>query len=190
MKKILAIATDGFEEIELAAPLDLLHRAGAKITLATVCANENLLIKGRSDFSVKADSALETLAPSPAEFEKLADDFDALFLPGGPGTWKLLEDGRAPKIATAFAKKGKLVAAICAAPLLLKAAGLLDGKRVSAHSCAWDEIPAARNCPPVESDGNILTSRGPGTAFDFGLAFVEKLFGSATAEKICVETMK
>ena len=92
-------------------------------------------------------------------------------------------------IAAAFSARGKIVAAICAAPLILNAAGLLAGRRVAAHVCAWDEIPAARNGARVETDGNIITSRGAGTAFDFALALVEALAGKAVAAAVSADTM-
>ena len=93
------------------------------------------------------------------------------------------------KLAAAFAERGKIVAAICAAPLILNAAGLLAGRRVAAHVCAWDEIPAARNGARVETDGNIITSRGAGTAFDFALALVEALAGKSAAAAVSADTM-
>lgn len=187
--KVLTILTNGFEETEAIAPLDLLHRAGAHNMLAAVASGEETLLKGRSDLFLKTDTTLAALLGKFGTFEKIAEAFDALFIPGGPGTWTLLEDGNAPKLAKAFSERNKPIAAICAAPLILKAAGLLDGKRVSAHSCSWEEIPAARLSAPFALDGNLLTSRGAGTAFVFGLAFVEMLFGKPVAEKLAGDTM-
>lgn len=188
MKKVLVLLAPGFEEIETVTPLDLLNRAGVENTLAVV--GNAVLLEGRSGIFIKADTTLDALSGThPNAFKKLAEDFDALFIPGGPGTWTLLADGRAAKIARAFAEKKKLVAAICAAPLVLNAAGLLAGKRVSAHDCAWNEIPTARNSVPVEFDSNLLTSRGAGTAFAFAIAFVEKLCGKAIAQEIATTVM-
>lgn len=187
--KVLTILTNGFEETEAVAPLDLLHRAGAGNTLAALASNGEILLKGRSDLFLKTDTTLDALLESHQSPEGIADAFDALFIPGGPGTWTLLDDGKAPELAKAFARKNKPIAAICAAPLILKAAGLIDGKRVSAHSCTWEEIPAAQLSAPYALDGNLLTSRGAGTAFAFGLAFVEMLFGKSAAEKLAADTM-
>lgn len=187
--KTLTILTDGFEETETVVPADMLHRAGVANTFAAVAAGGRTLLKGRSEISLQADETLDALRARFGGNAELAAHFDALFIPGGPGTWTLLEDGNAAELAAAFAVKGRLVAAICAAPLVLKAAGLLDGRRVSAHSCTWDEIPAARACAPVALDGGVLTSRGAGTALAFGLAFVEALRGKAVAEKIAADVM-
>lgn len=188
-KKTLALITNGFEEIEAVTPFDLLHRAGIALTIAAIGSDARGNVVGRSDLVLQTQVSLDALAGTPADFEKLAEEFDALLLPGGPGTFFLREDGRAAKLAAAFAKKGKICAAICAAPLLLLDAGLLAGKRVSAHVCAWEEIPAAKNCARVEFDGNVLTSRGAGTAFDFALALVEILAGKAAAAEISAGTM-
>lgn len=186
---VLTILTHGFEEIEAVSPLDLLQRAGAQNTIASVAAGTDTLLKGRSDLYLKTDTNLAALLEKHGSYDAIASAFDALVIPGGPGTWTLLEDGNAPKLAAAFAAQNKLVAAICAAPLVLQAAGLLDGKRLSAHSCAWETLPAAQYSAPVVRDGNLLTSRGPGTAFAFGLALVEALFGKPLAEKLASDTM-
>ena len=208
MKKVLALITHGFEEIEAVTPFDLLRRAGAELTVAALGAGtdslvrgrggivlradaafEDSLVRGRGGIVLRADAAFEALAGTPEDFSALAGKYDALLLPGGPGTFDLIKDGRAAKLAAAFAERGKIVAAICAAPLILNAAGLLAGKRVAAHVCAWDEIPAARNGARVETDGNVITSRGAGTAFDFALALVEALAGKAVAAAVSADTM-
>lgn len=187
--KVLTILTNGFEETEAVAPLDLLHRAGTQNTLAALASEGETLLKGRSELFLKADTTLEALAAQYSGIDGIADAFDALFIPGGPGTWTLLDDGNATALAKAFSRKNKPIAAICAAPLILQAAGLLEGKRVSAHSCTWDAIPAAQFSAPYVIDGNLLTSRGAGTAFVFGLAFAEMLYGKTVAEKLAAETM-
>lgn len=189
MKKVLALITHGFEEIEAVTPFDLLRRAGAELTVAALGAGTDLLVRGRGGIVLRADAAFEALAGTPEDFSALAEKFDALLLPGGPGTFDLIKDGRAAELAAAFSAQGKIVAAICAAPLILNAAGLLAGRRVAAHVCAWDEIPAARNGARVETDGNVITSRGAGTAFDFALALVEALAGKAAAAAVSADTM-
>lgn len=190
-KKILFVVAAGFEETETVAPLDLLRRAGAEAVVAAVGAGNGLLIEGRSGIAIRADADFDALVPdkNPATLTKTAQAFDALVIPGGASAFALLKDGRAAALAREFFAQEKLVAAICAAPLILKNAGILDGKRAAAHSCAWSEIPAAQLCARVVRDGNILTSRGPATAFDFGLALVAELFGNAVAEKIASDTM-
>lgn len=189
MKTTLALITHGFEEIEAVAPIDLLRRANVQVTVAALGVAPDLLVRSRGGVALRADVAFEKIAPKPTEFGELAEKYDALLLPGGPGSFDLRKDGRAVNLASEFAARGKIVAAICAAPLILKSAGLLDGRRASAHSCAWSEIPAANCAARVTRDGNIITSRGPATAFDFGLALVTALCGNAVAEEIAGDTM-
>jgi 4-methyl-5(b-hydroxyethyl)-thiazole monophosphate biosynthesis len=76
------------------------------------------------------------------------------------------------------------VAAICAGPLVLEDAGLLEGKRFTAHFSAVNELPGAQTGERVLEDGLIITSRGAGTALEFGLALVDRLFGAAKEEEI------
>jgi len=118
-----------------------------------------------------------------------ADDFDLLLIPGGPAVAKLRQDGRAAALAKSFVQAGKLVAAICAGPLVLEDAGLLEGKRFTAHFSAANELPGAQTGERVMEDGLIITSRGAGTALEFGLALVDRLFGEAREEEIARSIM-
>jgi protein deglycase len=112
------------------------------------------------------------------------EDFDLSLIPGGAAVAALRKDGRPAALARQFVEAGKLVAAICAAPLVLEDAGLLEGKRFTAHSSAANELPGAQSGERVVEDGLIITSRGAGTALEFGLALVDRLFGEATEEEI------
>lgn len=177
-KRILCLLIAGFEEIETIAPVDLLRRAGAEVVIASV--NGDKLVAGRCHITVQADAAL-------AEVE--TQTFDLLFIPGGPGVKALRADGRAAKLARAFADAGKPVAAICAAPLVLADAGLLEGKRFTAHFSTRDELPQALAEERVVEDGLLVTSRGAGTAVEFGLALVRRLYGGAAAQEIARAVM-
>jgi 4-methyl-5(b-hydroxyethyl)-thiazole monophosphate biosynthesis len=97
---------------------------------------------------------------------------------------KLRADGRAAELVRSFVQAGKPVAAICAGPLVLEDAGLLEGKRFTAHFSAANELPGAQTGERVMEDGLIITSRGAGTALEFGLALVDRLFGEAQEEEI------
>jgi 4-methyl-5(b-hydroxyethyl)-thiazole monophosphate biosynthesis len=81
---------------------------------------------------------------------------------------------------------GRLTAAICAAPMVLARAGIVDGKRVTSHPSVRDRLGAAVVCaePRVLREGNVLTSQGPGTAMEFALAVVRELAGAAKADEI------
>ena len=171
MKRVLCILESGFEEIEAIAPVDLLRRAGVEVVMAGVSSME---ITGKCEVTIKADVLLENI---------LGDDFDALFLPGGPAVMELRKNAEVIALIRAFHRAGKLIAAICAAPLLLKDAGVLNGKRITAHFSTAVELPEITG-GRVEIDANLLTSRGAGTAIEFGLAFVALLAGEDAAEEV------
>jgi 4-methyl-5(b-hydroxyethyl)-thiazole monophosphate biosynthesis len=175
-KRVLCLLADGFEEIETVTPVDLLRRAGVEVVIAAL---RGTGATGRSGICLTADAALEDVSDS---------DFDLLMIPGGPGVGELRRDGRAAGLAGAFHKAGKPVAAICAAPLVLMDAGLLDGRRFTAHQSVRDVLTEALD-KRVVIDGNLITSRGAGTALDFGLALVSHLAGKATAEKVEADIM-
>jgi 4-methyl-5(b-hydroxyethyl)-thiazole monophosphate biosynthesis len=177
-KKVLCLLAPGFEEIETVAPIDLLRRAGAEVTIASLTGCQ--LVTGRNNITVQADAALADVA---------AREFDLLLIPGGPGVKALRMDGRPAQLARAYVQAGKPVAAICAAPTVLADAGLLAGKRFTAHFSVHGELPQALAAERVVEDGNLITSRGAGTAADFGLALVRRLFGEATAQEVAKTIM-
>ena len=172
-KRVLCLLADGVEELELVAPVDVLRRAGAEVVLAAL--GERLEVVGRNGIKISADAAL-------ADVE--TDSFDLLLVPGGAAVAALRKDGRPAQLARQFSDAGKAVAAICAGPLVLEDAGLLEGKRFTAHFSAANELPGAQTGERVIEDGLIITSRGAGTALDFGLALVDHLFGEAKEEEI------
>jgi 4-methyl-5(b-hydroxyethyl)-thiazole monophosphate biosynthesis len=111
------------------------------------------------------------------------DDFDALFLPGGPAVMELRKNGEVIALIRAFHAAGKPIAAICAAPLLLKDASVLTNQRITAHFTTAGELPEITG-GRIERDANLLTSRGAGTAIEFGLSFVALLAGGDAAAEI------
>jgi len=115
-----------------------------------------------------------------------ADDFDMIVLPGGqPGSDNLNADLRVKEQITSFSQKGKLIGAICAAPIVLAGAGVLKGKRATSFPSYKDRLGGAvYEEKSVVTDGTVLTSRGPGTALTFGLAIVERLVSKEKAQKI------
>ena len=88
-----------------------------------------------------------------------------------------------------FAEADKWVAAICAAPLLVKDAGILDGKRHTSHDSVWGELTDSVADERVVVDGKLITSRGPGTAVDFGLRIIEEILGADQARQIAKDIM-
>lgn len=178
--RVLCLMADGFEEIETVAPVDLLRRAGAEVVMASVFPSIHLT--GRSGITMHADALLADV---------MEQDFDLLFVPGGPGVKALRADGRPAALARRFAEQDKLVTAICAAPTVLHDAGLLAGRKFTAHFSVYDELPEASKEPGerVVRDGRLITSRGAGTAVEFGLALVEALLGREKSREVAASVM-
>ena len=177
-KRVLCLLVDGFEEIETLTPVDLLRRAGAEVVLASLAPERH--VTGRCQVTLHADALLADV---------IHESFDLLLIPGGPGVAALRTDGRAAQLAADFAKAGKPTAAICAAPTVLADAGLLTGKRFTAHFSVYNELPTAIATERVVEDGLLITSRGAGTALDFGFALVRRLFGEEKLKEVAESIM-
>jgi len=174
--RVLCLLSDGFEEIEMITPVDLLRRAGVEVVIAAL---HHKTCAGRCGIRVEADALLADLDPGA---------FDLLLIPGGPGVAKLREDGRPAVLAKQFHEHGKTVAAICAAPLVLMDAGLLEGGSFTAHQSVRETLAYAVEAR-VLVDDLLITSRGAGTAMDFGMALVTRLAGQAAADRVAAEIM-
>ncbi len=173
---VLMPLAEGVEEIEAVVVIDVLRRAG--VTVTTAALGGNRVITASRGVVLVADTCWE---------EVDVEAFDALALPGGgPGTERLKADTRILEAVRAFHTQGKTVAAICAAPTVLAAAGILDDRAATCYPGCEKGLAGARYTAkdPVVQDGNILTSQGPGTSFAFALALVERLAGQATAAKV------
>lgn len=173
MSTVLAILADGFEEIETVTPIDLLRRAGVTVTLAAL--GEGIHATGRCGLTLHADTNLESVR---------SQSFDCLFLPGGPGVKLLRSNPRVRELVLRQHRAGGWLAAICAAPAVLHDAGLLAGKRYTAHFSMAAELPQIQSAERCVVDGHILTSRGAGTAQDFGLLMIEKLVSPQKAAEV------
>jgi 4-methyl-5(b-hydroxyethyl)-thiazole monophosphate biosynthesis len=173
MPTVLVPLAEGFEEIEAFAPVDLLRRAGVEVTTAALGATMH--VTGRSGITTHADKILADV---------LGADFDLLFLPGGPGTKNLRADARVRELVLKQHHSGRWLAAICAAPTVLNDCGLLAGRRYTAHFSVASELSAILAGERVVTDGKITTSRGAGTAVEFGLHLVNLLTGPAKSAEI------
>jgi 4-methyl-5(b-hydroxyethyl)-thiazole monophosphate biosynthesis len=173
MPTALVILPAGFEELEAIAPIDLLRRAGVEVTVAAL--EETIHVTGRNGITLHADTPLSGVG------ERL---FDLLLLPGGPGVKLLRADPRVRASLLAHYHADRWIAAICAAPTVLNDAGLLNGRRYTAHFSVAEELPALIAEERTVTDGRVLTSRGAGTAVDFGLLLVEKLTTPAKASEV------
>lgn len=175
MSKAVVFFADGTEEIEALTVVDLLRRA--KIETYLVSVTDDKKITGSHDITVMADKVFEEV-----DF----DDVDMLVIPGGmPGTLKLKAcDKLADKIKE-FHKSGKGLAAICAAPIVLGANGVLKDKKATCYPGFEDELMAKEFVAnPVVKEGNVITSRGLGTAIEFSSAIIEYLCNKETADGI------
>jgi 4-methyl-5(b-hydroxyethyl)-thiazole monophosphate biosynthesis len=176
MKRALLILSEGFEEMEAVAPLDLLRRAGVETISAST--GPGLLVAGGRGVRIEADRMLD---------DCLAGEFDLLILPGGPGVDRLRRDRRVTDLVRRRHAEGKPIAAICAAPLILADAGVAQSHTLTSFPGSAGELrPLAKAYVEdrVVVDGTVITSRGAGTAEEFALALVGFLLGNAAAHKV------
>lgn len=172
MPRVLCIVPEGVEELELVAPVDVLRRAGVTVVLASLDASTR--VTGRNGIVLLCDRPV-------AADEPLAD---ALFLPGGPGVARLRASPLVRELVLRHHAAGRLLAALCAAPAVLHDAGLLHGRRHTAHPSVAAELPELLPEERVVLDEPFLIGRGAGVALDFGLAMVARLTSPATAAGI------
>lgn len=176
MKKQTAIfLAEGFEEIEALTVVDLLRRAQIEITMVSI--SDNMSVKGAHGIVVQADALFDQVN---------FDEMDALVLPGGmPGTRNLQAYEPLIKAIKKAASDGKIVSAICAAPLILGLNHLLEGKKASCYPGFEEDLLEAKvSYDTVSKDGNIITSRGMGTAIEFACELIGVLLDEETAKKM------
>ena len=175
MSRLAIFFAEGYEEIEALAVVDICRRAGLAIEMVSV--TENDCVEGSHGIVVKMDKTY-----SQADF----DSYDMLILPGGgEGTRNLEAHGELMAQIDAFYAAGKYIGAICAAPSIFGHKGILKGRRACSYPSFESHLEGAIvTAGPVETDGNVVTSRGMGTAIDFGLAVVGLFCGREKAEKL------
>ncbi len=165
MKVLVPLAQD-CEEIEAVTVIDILRRAGIETVSAGL---DRQPVKASRGVVLVPDTDLDTA---------LKSKYDMVVLPGGAGTKHLREDGRILSLVRETASAGGYVAAICAAPTVLARAGLLENRKATAFPGSLEAMGFENAGTPVVREGNVVTSRGPGTAMDFALELVEILAGS------------
>lgn len=175
MNKIGIFMADGCEEIEGLTVVDIVRRAGIDIT--TISISDKKEVAGAHGITFLADAKKDEV-----DFSTL----DGIVLPGGmPGTINLGADETVDKVIREFAAGGKLVAAICAAPSVLGQAGILNGKHATSYPGFEPKLTGAVTSEdPVVQDGNVITSRGMGTAIAFALEIVSYFTDKKTADKL------
>lgn len=176
MSRVLVPLAQGCEELEAITITDLLVRAGIEVTTA-----------GLDDQPVTASRGTNIIPDT--TIDAIADQsFDLIVLPGGlPGADHLRDNKSLQMLLKNHAAEGRHIGAICAAPKALAAAGLLEGRRATAYPGVLEALANHRidiRNSAIEIDGNIITSRGPGTAMDFALTLIEILEGTARREEV------
>ncbi|MDX2227236.1 MAG: DJ-1/PfpI family protein [Verrucomicrobiae bacterium] len=178
MIKALVILAPGFEEMEGIIVIDVLRRAGAEVVVAGT-------VEGPIEASRKtrhlADVFLGDLGPA----AEIAAGYDLLYLPGGqPGTDHLRQDMRVLALVRAFDAAGKTIAAICAAPSVLAAAGVLSGKAFTCHPTAVELTLTSGADPGLHRAGervvvveNLITGLAAGSSLELAYVLVEKFWG-------------
>lgn len=174
-ERILVPLAEGFEEVEAVAIVDVLRRAELEVT---TCGLGGRRITGSHGIAIETDVALEGLDLAP---------FTAIVLPGGmPGTTNLAAEPRLLALIQRLHGGGRTTAALCAAPLVLEAAGVLEGTPFTCHPSVRRELAARKPLaePRVVESGPVITSQGPGTALEFALALVERFAGAPKAAEL------
>ena len=175
MAKVLVPLANGCEELEVVSIVDVLRRGGVEVVTASI--HDSLEIAGAHGMSFRADALFSAAQ---------ADDYDAMILPGGgEGTENLRRSEAVLERLRRQKEEGRLLCAICAAPTVLVAAGVLDeGQHVTCYpTCQMDLDRPWVNQPVVVHD-NVITGQAPGTALLFGLVVLQMLAGPSVAQKV------
>jgi len=176
MPKVLVPLAQGCEELEAITIIDLLVRAGVNVTTVGL---DDQPVKASRGTCIIPDKNIDTV---------LDNTYDMVVLPGGlPGADYLRDDSRVQTILKKHASNDKYIAAICAAPKALASAGILDNKIVTAYPGVLASLNLSSITikeTPIEIDGKIITSRGPGTAMDFTLKLIEILQGKEKRNEV------
>jgi len=173
MASALIILTDSFEEMEAIVPIDLLRRAKIEVLVAGL---DKLQIKSSRGVQIVCDEVFDV---------KKHGGFDAIILPGGPGTANLMESGDVLQAVKNYFASGKLCCAICAAPKVFFKAQILKDRKFTCFPSAEKEISGAQYFDDaVIRDENIITSKAAGTAVDFSFVIIEALLDEDEAAAI------
>ena len=173
MKARILFAT-GYEEVEALTVVELLRRVGIECSM--VAADDADAVTGAHGICVKMDEKLS----------EISDECDIVILPGGiPGVPNLKANPKVEALVKKQNDRGAYVAAICAGPTALGAFGVLADKTATCYpGCEGQLMAKKHRMDPVVVDGNVITSRGVGTAIDFALKIVEVMIDKKTADDL------
>ncbi|MCF0189708.1 MAG: DJ-1/PfpI family protein [Marinilabiliaceae bacterium] len=176
-KKILVLLADGFEETEALSPTDVLRRSAPnEVTLVSIKPNDASVTSSHK-ITIIADSTIDQIS---------ASEYDAVILPGGmPGTLNLNSSQAVLDIVQQAYSEGKIVAAICAAPMILGGLGILADRKATCFPGFEQYLTGATHIRQhVVRDGNVITGVGAGASILFGLEILKALDGEERADKI------
>jgi 4-methyl-5(b-hydroxyethyl)-thiazole monophosphate biosynthesis len=178
-KRAIVFLADGSEEVEAITQIDFLRRAEIEVVVAGVGALE---VTGGHAIRITADALVEDVP----------EDVDAVVIPGGmPGASNIASSERATQLIKSVFAAGRLVAAICAAPaVVLEPNGVLSGRRFTCFPGYEEQVSSGKfSTDRVVLDGNLLTSRGAGTAAEFAVEIIRYLAGDGAADEVRDRTL-
>lgn len=175
MKKAIVFLANGFEEMEALGTVDILRRGGIEVKTVSITADP--VVTGAHQVPVRADATLSDV---------VLDEADALILPGGmPGASNLNSSEVVKEALLKQYRAGRIVAAICAAPMVLGGLGLLKGRNATCYPGFEPQLIGAEvTGEAVEVSENVITGKGPGLVMNFALALVSALKNEAVAEEV------
>lgn len=174
MASVLLPLATGFEEVEAVSLIDLLRRGGVEVRIAHL---DGELTLGANGITIKAETSIKHV---------VSEDFDMILLAGGwDNAYALRDSSRVQELIKEFQSEGKIIGAMCASVVALKEANVL-GSTYTCYPAAKDEVnhEGYRDDKAVVTDGNIMTSRGPGTALCFGLEIIKRFSGIETYQAV------
>lgn len=163
-QKIAVLCKDGFEEIEALTPVDVLRRANVHVDLVGM---DDLKVTSSHQITIQMDCV----------FNDQIKEYDGIVIPGGlPGATNLRDDARVIEIVQQFNLEHKLIAAICAGPIVLAKAGILKDKICTCSPGFETQLTGANYQEAiVQKDDHIITGKGPAAALEFGYTILESL---------------
>ncbi len=166
---VAVFLVEGFELVEAMGTVDILRRAKIEVDTISLFNEEEVL--SSSDVKVIVDKKMKDID---------IKEYDTLVLPGGPGVCRYFDSKELMEILVEYNKKGKKLAAICAAPSIFEKIGVLDGKKATSYPNFLQKTTNKK----VEKDDNILTARAMAYTLDFGLELIEMIKGKNKKQKI------
>jgi 4-methyl-5(b-hydroxyethyl)-thiazole monophosphate biosynthesis len=175
MKKVFLLLAPGFEEIEATGTIDVLRRAEIDVIIVSI--TNDYIVIGAHGIALVAEKLIA---------KTTFDEADAIVLPGGmPGSSNLNDCAAVKKALLKQYESGKIIAAVCAAPLVLGGLNILAGRKATCYPGYAPYLTGAIvTDEPVVTDGNLITAKGPGMVFDFGMALINALCGPSKAAEV------